>query len=290
MKSKQGEGGVMTNLRCTTFENRTVGALLGLRIGYALGAAKAAGPDRETLANAMTCSLIEARGYDKDCVARHLAETGLRPDAMGNDLAVQCIPMAVMDALMCRRGRRTLAELIMFHGRIMHADSRAMFAAFALAYMVQVAFGHTVDGSRTHSAYRVLEDLRNLLMEFESREICPLPTISSRIGHILAHQLLADPDRLRMHPDKGGIGTGRDCWQSVVFAIATYLRHPMDYCSGVREAMDAGGDAAANAAMVGALIGAQTGVDGIPVEWTMSNPDYRRTVELAVAFSRSFSL
>lgn len=73
------------------------------------------------------------------------------------------------------------------------------------------------------------------------------------------------------------LGCGCVCTESVVYAIACYLRNPYDFKKGVLEAVNGmPGDCDTNASMAGALIGKNVGKEGIPEEWLNFSPDFKK--------------
>lgn len=89
-------------------------------------------------------------------------------------------------------------------------------------------------------------------------------------------KLLNDPIAMREK-----IGTKCFALESVIFSIASFIRHPLDFEAGMEEVIAAGGDTDTNAAMYGALAGANGGLEIIPPAWREYNQGIKDTATLA---------
>lgn len=197
------------------------------------------------------------RGYDVPAAPEPGADCG-------NGVAMKVAPLAIW----CFAGNgiaetNVFIEQAMRLGLMTHGDPRASFAAIAIGAVVGAALD--LNNARAKATPETLRSaFWNVTKMFvygaEERyaDLRPNPEkLSARLKR--AKDLMGDPDRLREE-----IRTGCFALESVPFAIATYLRHPLDFEAAVLEAVNAGGDTDTTASMVGAMAGAASGLAGIP--------------------------
>lgn len=184
----------------------------------------------------------------------------------GNGVAMKIAPVALFNALKHHgepaRYYEELLDQVMQLSSMTHSDPRAGLSAFAVSLVIgkvifepmtdiDKQFVEIVDFFAQHLRFAELE------YPFSGEE-----SFYQKLLRIFEFKMLDDPKKLRQE-----IGTGCYCMESVPFSIATFLRHPTDFRSGVLEAINAGGDTDTTAAMVGAMIGANAGIEVIPEEW-----------------------
>lgn len=192
----------------------------------------------------------------------------------GNGVAMKIAPIAYMEK--CR-----LNDSLKYHhfhqfGQMTHSDFRASVAAFA----VSEAYSIKIERSSVHN----LLDKVFLFEKIYSSDI-KNNTFSYYLSKLLDNDLLYGPiDNLIDQ-----IGTGCLCTESVVFAIAIFLRAPYNFKSAVLEALNTSGDVDTIASMVGGLVGARVGVKGIPVEWFNFSPTFAQAAELGKKLEEIFT-
>lgn len=205
----------------------------------------------------------------------------------GNGIAMKVCPLALMHVLN-GPNYESLATEVAELGRLTHADPRAWAAAFAVAcVLIESGKLHdtgSLDGSADTSK-KILETTLQHLATFERKYGSGgLKRFSSYLKVLLDASLLFGPiDLLREK-----VGTGCIAIESVVFALAVFLRNPLNFETVVLEAVNSGGDTDTIASIAGALCGFNTGVDGIPEVWANYNPSFQGVKKVAQSLMDTF--
>lgn len=182
-----------------------------------------------------------------------------------------------------------LAERVAGIGRLTHSDPRSWAAAYAVALLIAetMVFRYftsrlTVVKDSQWVLKRVYKKVRRFeaMYPFDSED-----TFSKRIEKLLNPDLLFGPiEELRKE-----IGVGCIALESVCFAIAVFLRNPLNFRLGILEAVNSGGDTDTTAAMAGAMIGSVVGIKNIPKEWTSYNSDFDKAIVLGESFLKAIN-
>lgn len=181
----------------------------------------------------------------------------------GSGPAMKIFPLAAYDLFGREGGEDEFLSHAMELGLMTHGDPRAVIASYALG----IAIGRfavptsNLDPAafRKETADAVLRETKraeNLYVFFRPR----MPTLSSQLANAFA--LMDEPDRLRREVNASFLAI-----HSVPFAIATALRHPLDFRAAVLEGVNAGKDTDTVGSMIGAMLGSRVGTNGIPSEW-----------------------
>lgn len=191
----------------------------------------------------------------------------------GNGVAMKVAPLALFF-----KAPALVFPNVVRLGKLTHKDPRAWYSAYAVSTMISKALQMEITEGSAHNFLRfIIDELLTIELDPRKGKVkCDEEPLVNQFTKILSMELLDDPIKLREV-----IGTGCFCVESVPFAIATALRHPQDFHSGILEAVNAGGDTDTNASMVGAIIGANVGVEGIPKEWIDAAPACQEAIELA---------
>ena len=155
--------------------------------------------------------------------------------------------------------------------RMTHADPKAEYGAFAVAWAAAVAARSR--GGPAPDARHFVEDLRRCLKLdahsaalFESLDAMVLSVEAGEGTEAFARSLELD----------GGV-TGY-MYHTVPVALHAWLRHPDDYRAAVQAAIRCGGDTDTVAAITGGIVGGRVGVEGVPAEWRRGVIDWPRSV------------
>lgn len=215
----------------------------------------------------------------------------------GNGIAMKVTPVALAHFMLMPfpQPNELLAVQVADLGRLTHSDPRAWAAAYALACVLIESDSKENYGERGiapdyHEKYlipnKVIEKTLQHLASFERRYGSgKLKRFSSYLKVLLDEKLLFGPiEALREE-----VGTNCIAIESVVFAIALFLRNPHNFRAGVLEAVNSGGDADTIASMTGGLIGFLVGPDGIPAEWINHNPEFAQAETAAKELVSVFS-
>lgn len=175
--------------------------------------------------------------------------------------AMQISPLGLAHALAAGRRPIDLGRWCRRVARMTHGNADAAIAAHAMALATSAAFSRgrrLEDGMPVEPVDRVRgEIVRTLRGQYpaDSRVIAAL----DRIGR----PAFLDSDA-GLRDD---ITPGFFCWESVPFAIGTWMRHPDDPRGAIEEAAGAAVNADSVACMAGALAGACAGIASVPAEW-----------------------
>lgn len=167
-------------------------------------------------------------------------------------------------------------------GGLTHPDPRATIGAFAVADLIArmtARNGAPLKGRHAvHFLDTVLDDVLTMELTHGSRIAWARgrEKVSARLRWVKS-LLLANANAVNV---RARLGTSSYTLESVPFSIATFLRHPTNFRTALREAVEAGGDTDSNAAIVGSLVGANVGLEGIPPEWRSFRPDFQEAESL----------
>jgi len=188
----------------------------------------------------------------------------------GNGVAMKVMPI-ILSSLGCEANMESL-------GRLTHSDPRSWAAAFALNALQRE---YPVFGFPKYLDYLV-EDFEcantHLQISKKSEWFCNKLTV------LRNNDLLLGPIEKLAET----IGTSCLAVESVVFAIAVYLRNKNDFRKGVLEAVNFAKDADTVSSIVAALIGYNVGMEGIPEEWIEYSPEFKNAIILADALYETF--
>lgn len=191
--------------------------------------------------------------------------------------AMQINPLGLIDALSGGTERIDLAAWCRLMAFMTHGNVEATIAAHAMALATSYAVLASTDRAIKESwlnqtEARVIGSITRILTERYGSD----GRVVSALRLIAEPGFLEAPDRLREEVRPGFL-----CWESVPFAIGTWLRHLDDPRGAILEAASAGGDTDSTAAMAGALAGAYAGIDAVPVEWIDQVPNARVAIATA---------
>lgn len=205
----------------------------------------------------------------------------------GNGIAMKITPLVLWHLMWDVVDYEELATHVAELGRMTHSDPRAWAAAYALACtLIESSSIFGKSGPKTPQKIEVLNSVIQHLAPFERKYGSGgLKRFSSYLKVLLDESLLLGSiEKLRKE-----VGTGCIATESVVFAIALFLRNPYDFKTGILEAVNSGGDSDTCASMTGGLIGSLVGPNGIPLEWRKYSVEFDKAEqaakELCVAFS-----
>ncbi len=198
----------------------------------------------------------------------------------GNGVAMKIAPLALASLQFGETGPgyNSFDHQVMRLGFQTHGDLRSSFAALAVGHAINL-FG--CDELRLLGSNDVLLRFVFHAERHYAEYACGDPAFSARL--VLALNGLKYAEFLRKT-----VGPGFSALESVPFSIATALRYPDDFRSGVLEAVNAGGDADTNASMVGAMIGVRVGIAGIPKEWIDGLRAKSKVLRVADRFAECF--
>ncbi len=205
----------------------------------------------------------------------------------GNGVAMKVMPLMLMHYLKLPNNRsdtyhELLAKEVADLGRLTHSDPRAWAAAYAVACLAL-----EMNTGDAKAPGIVLQNLMTQLASFERRYGSNgLKRFSSYLKVLLDDSLLLGPiEKLREE-----VGTGCIITESVVFAIALYLRNPFDFSKAVLEAVNSGGDTDTIASIVGALVGFTAGPKIIPWTWINHSTEFNKTEDAAKQLYNTFKV
>lgn len=204
----------------------------------------------------------------------------------GNGVAMKVAPLGLFFQ---HEEDDAMAEAIADLGLMTHSDPRAWITAYLVARVIADALytGYEIGHQKQWGldARQLVVTLMTRAAEFE--EVTPFGENGEVEGKVTGRclQLASLIDSSELYGDaaiaRRTFGTGCFCMESVPFALATFLRHPTDFKTGVLEAVNAGGDTDSTASMVGAMIGANVGIEGIPPAWCNFNPKFQEAIDLS---------
>lgn len=198
----------------------------------------------------------------------------------GNGVAIKIAPLALWHAIKYKK-KSELYFNIREIGAATHPNPLAWLAAYVFAELLRGIFDVSVrsETGKLRELFYVKTRLAECTVKEDRRIQEAVGVLNDKF--IIISENLKHPDALREQ-----IGTGCYAPESVMFAIATFLRHPTDFRAALLEAINAGGDTDSVASMVGALVGANCGLEDeqgqpvIPPEWMNFNPEFQYALEL----------
>jgi ADP-ribosylglycohydrolase len=200
----------------------------------------------------------------------------------GNGIAMKVAPLALWHLMWDVVDFEELGKQVADLGRMTHSDPRAWAAAYALACILIESQNVFKTDVNTPEKIELLKKVIEHLAPFERKYGSGgLKRFSSYLKVLLDENLLLGPiEKLREE-----VGTGCIATESVVFAIALFLRSPMHFRHGVLEAVNSGGDTDTIASMVGGLIGSLVGPEKIPSDWVQHNAEFAKAESAAKEFN-----
>lgn len=205
----------------------------------------------------------------------------------GNGIAMKVSPLALMH---CLKGPdyESLATEVADLGRLTHSDPRAWAAAYAVACTLLES--HKTFDIKDKSQEAKLDVLENVLHDLSSFErkygSGGLKRFSSYLKVLLDKSLLFGP----IQDLREKVGTGCIAIESVVFALAIFLRNPFDFETVVLEAVNSGGDTDSTSSIAGGLCGFIVGAESIPSEWKYYSSEFNKAEQVAKEFYNTFSM
>ncbi len=214
----------------------------------------------------------------------------------GNGIAMKIAPIALMH-LFKKSTNDELMEEVAALGKMTHSDPRAWTAAYALCCVLYQAHNTlvrriTIDQLSSIPSCKDVIQNRNLrdsvlnsVYIFEQMyDRDNKNSFRFHLSMLLDDNLLFGPiEKLREI-----IGAGCICTESVIFAIACFLRNPFDFRKAVLEATNSGFDSDTNSSMIGMLIGSLVGSEGIPTEWISYSTEFAKAEVHAKEFHNIF--
>lgn len=199
--------------------------------------------------------------------------TVLGDKGAGNGVAIKIPPLVLWELAkgLSRLNHTKLWKQVVAVGFQTHPNPLASLSAYAFATLLAEILRQPV--ASYFEKYDALQRVLFFLRKKNCMQGCLM--ICERLKMIDEHVNVVDSEWFRKN-----IGTGCYAPESVMFAIATFLRHPTDFRAAVLEAVNAGGDTDSTASMVGALVGANCGLDAIPEEWKNFRPEFQEPLEL----------
>ncbi|MBW1801364.1 MAG: ADP-ribosylglycohydrolase family protein [Deltaproteobacteria bacterium] len=162
--------------------------------------------------------------------------------------------------------KKKLASLVRISTRITHTDPKSEYGALSVALAAHMAGRHeNAPGFYLRELQVILGPGASELLALVKRAV-ESATDGQTTGAFAAELGL-------------GNGVGGYIYHTVPVVLHAWFRHPGDYLSGIREAIECGGDTDTVAAILGGILGAAVGKDGIPSEmiknlwgWPVTHP------------------
>lgn len=173
------------------------------------------------------------------------------------------------------------AKWVQAVGQLTHPDPSAIMAGFAVASIITELFVFDLfnknDADAGRSKYLSQWLITRTVHKLQALEDGSLEDkFSDRLKVLLDMDLLfGDLEVLRKK-----VGMGCLAKESVVFAIALFLRNPQNFRDGILEAINSGGDTDTIAAITGSMIGSVVGLEGIPEDWRTFSPEFEQAIKL----------
>ncbi|HEY2587194.1 MAG TPA: ADP-ribosylglycohydrolase family protein [Tepidisphaeraceae bacterium] len=153
------------------------------------------------------------------------------------------------------RDPERLRQMVGASTRLTHTDPKAFYGATAVAIAAQCSRDEVLTGA----AY--LDRVTAALPEPDATEL--VERLSRTVQSVESGECTVE--------FAAALGARRGVsgyiYETVPVAIHAWLRHPRDYRSAVRAAVECGGDTDTVAAITGGIVASGTGPDGIPAEW-----------------------
>lgn len=155
--------------------------------------------------------------------------------------------------------------------RMTHADPKAEYGAFAVAWAAHTAA--TSRGGPAPDARHFVEDLRRGL-KLDAHSAALFESIDAMVLSVEAGQSTEAFAR-SLDLERGVTGY---MYHTVPVALHAWLRHPDDYRAAVHAVIRCGGDTDTVAAITGGIVGARVGLEGVPAEWRRGVADWPRSM------------
>lgn len=214
--------------------------------------------DLETLMDSVTRRLIEwSNSPENNRAPGHTVTEAIRTleagvswreagvaTAMGNGSVVRMAPIGFL----YQKDPQRLKEVAHASGTATHAHRAADAAAIAAAYLIKLALDgvHPNDFVREITAF-----VGGISDEFDEALL--------KIGHVSEW---TDEFAAINH-----IGSGWTAPDAIAMAIYCTMRHPDDFVSALRRAVNIPGDSDSVGSVVGGILGARLGIEAIPADW-----------------------
>ncbi|OGQ45648.1 MAG: hypothetical protein A3H42_01940 [Deltaproteobacteria bacterium RIFCSPLOWO2_02_FULL_46_8] len=169
----------------------------------------------------------------------------------GNGTAMKAAPLGLWH---CREGLKEIAQSAKQIAQFTHNDNRAVIAMALQAEAVRFVLDLT---PQEFDPWQFLERITECAKAFE-RRFPPEESFLPKIEKV--RELINCPIAWLV----SRIGNGCYVLESWPFAVACFLRNPMDLKAAALEAANAGGDADSTASMACAMVGALVGAQAIP--------------------------
>lgn len=212
----------------------------------------------------------------------------------GNGIAMKIAPIAILNFFSNKElelDANVLAYQVSSIGRLTHSDKRSWAAAYAICLLL---FDNLYITDFEYSKELILNNLNYLIKLVKKFEVifpCNYDDkpFSFYLSKLCDESLLFGP----ISNLSAAVGTGCNCIESVIFAIAVFLRNPYNFRVGALEAINNGSiglsDSDTICSIVCSLIGAAVGVEGIPIEWIEFNYKFSGIKILAKEFVDMFN-
>ena len=191
----------------------------------------------------------------------------------GNGIAMKCAPIALAlegkNSISIKNLNKFYADL----GRLTHFDSRSWTAAVAIATII-----NHIKKCKEINDWFLLDLVRECaLFEKTYTSRASEKQFSSCLKLLLDKEFLCGPiENLAQI-----IGTSSLATESVVFAIAVFLRNKDNFKNGLLEAVNFSLDADSVCSMVGAMLGYLLGEESVPEEWKNYSKEFDKSIILA---------
>ncbi len=207
----------------------------------------------------------------------------------GNGVAMKIAPLA----LFFHYDHELLWQATMELASLTHRDPQAAIAAFSIASLnsrlYRQSVGLTGPTNLAIELQQLMQAVTDETIQLQQRYLTqlgytyPLDDTDFSLKLKELNRLVQSGELADLELVRENIGTGFYCAESIPFAMAMFLRHPLDFRAGLLETINSGGDTDTNAAMSGALIGTNVGAGGIPAVWREFRPDFQEAGYLALA-------
>lgn len=199
-------------------------------------------------------------------IAKHVEGKGC-----GNGIA-----MKIMPAILTKNaGELNVAKI----GTLTHSDPRSWAAAFALKLLINDEF------KDQDSLDWLIWGIQYFEEYFAKDQVVPESEwFNKKLSLLKDNELLYGP--IEELAEK--IGTSSLSTESVIFAIAVYLRNRDNFVKGALEAVNFALDADTCCSLVCALIGYNVGMEGIPEEWIEHSSEFKNAIILADELYETF--
>ena len=186
---------------------------------------------------------------------KHYSETGIKT-TFGNGSAMRVAPLGL---ILCYKSIKELCDTVRIFSSITHASEQCIQGSIMIALATRTSFFSRKSDFNLHDFLsRVVAGIDDVMYRSEILNIINLldnETFAKKrfvfFGKSLGESQWGD-----------GISTG--VYQSTLWALYSFCKHPDDYQNCISLAISCGGDVDTTAAMAGAIIGARLGVNKLP--------------------------